>query len=276
MGHALGRTIEDIFIRWQRMAAYNAMWLPGHRSRRHRHPDGGRARAEASSEGKTRHDLGREEFVERVWDVEGAVRRPHPRAAQGDGLLARLGPHRASPWTRRTRAAVSEAFVRLLRGGADLPGAPPHQLVHLAAGRRCPTSRSSTTRARRASCTSSRTRWPTARASSWWPPRGPRPCWATPRGRAPRRSALPGHDRQDGRATRSSAARFPIVADAMLVDPKFGTGAVKVTPAHDSNDFETGQRHEPADRSRSSTRRAWSPPRAGRSPAWIASRRARR
>ena len=39
-------------------------------------------------------------------------------------------------------------------------------------------------------------------------------------------------------------ATFPIIADAILVDPKFGTGAVKVTPAHDSNDFETGQRHK--------------------------------
>ena len=37
---------------------------------------------------------------------------------------------------------------------------------------------------------------------------------------------------------------FPIIADAILVDPKFGTGAVKVTPAHDPNDFETGQRHK--------------------------------
>ena len=36
---------------------------------------------------------------------------------------------------------------------------------------------------------------------------------------------------------------IPIIADAILVDPKFGTGAVKVTPAHDFNDFEMGQRH---------------------------------
>ncbi len=37
---------------------------------------------------------------------------------------------------------------------------------------------------------------------------------------------------------------FPIITDAILVDPKFGTGAVKVTPAHDFNDFATGKRHE--------------------------------
>ncbi len=37
---------------------------------------------------------------------------------------------------------------------------------------------------------------------------------------------------------------FPVIADAILVDPKFGTGAVKVTPAHDPNDFATGERHD--------------------------------
>ena len=68
---------------------------------------------------------------------------------------------------------------------------------------------------------------------------------------------------------------FPIIADAILVDPKFGTGAVKVTPAHDSNDFETGQRHKLPmisifDDAGASTTRAAS------SRAWIGSRRARR
>ena len=57
----------------------------------------------------------------------------------------------------------------------------------------------------------------------------------------PRYQAL---DRQDGARTRSSTREIPIIADAILVDPKFGTGAVKVTPAHDPNDFETGQRHK--------------------------------
>src|ERR1700756_4019794 len=66
MGHALGDTIEDIFTRWKRMAAYNAMWLPGavpavvatqlvvERDLREK-------------EGKSRHDLGLEAFVERIW-----------------------------------------------------------------------------------------------------------------------------------------------------------------------------------------------------------------
>ena len=66
MGHALGNTIEDIFTRWRRMAAYNAMWLPGM-------DHAGIAtqmvveREVKAKEGKSRHDLGREEFVKRIW-----------------------------------------------------------------------------------------------------------------------------------------------------------------------------------------------------------------
>ena len=75
----------------------------------------------------------------------------------------------------------------------------------------------------------------------WWPPRVPRPCWATP--------AWPSTPTTS--ATRTSWARsascpggreMPIVADE-YVDMEFGTGCVKMTPAHDPNDFEVGLRH---------------------------------
>ena len=56
----------------------------------------------------------------------------------------------------------------------------------------------------------------------------------------PRYTAPP---RQEAASTRSSTGTIPIITDAILVDPKFGTGAVKVTPAHDFNDFATGKRH---------------------------------
>ena len=66
MGHALTVTIQDILIRWRRMGAYNAMWLPGT-------DHAGIAtqmvveRRIQALEGKSRHDLGREEFLRRVW-----------------------------------------------------------------------------------------------------------------------------------------------------------------------------------------------------------------
>ncbi len=67
----------------------------------------------------------------------------------------------------------------------------------------------------------------------------------TARRRASGRRALQGPDRQERRSCRWSAASIPIVADE-YADPEKGTGAVKITPAHDFNDFEVGKRHESA------------------------------
>src|SRR4051812_46089359 len=66
MGHALTATIQDILVRWRRMQGYNALWLPGT-------DHAGIAtqmvveRMIQRTEGKSRHDLGREAFLERVW-----------------------------------------------------------------------------------------------------------------------------------------------------------------------------------------------------------------
>ena len=108
-------TIEDIFTRWRRMAAYNAMWLPGT-------DHAGIAtqmvveRELKANEGKSRHDIGREAFVERVWEWRGRT---------GDRIfeqLKRLGC--SLDWERATftmdppySAAVIEAFVRLYEEG---------------------------------------------------------------------------------------------------------------------------------------------------------------
>ncbi len=69
---------------------------------------------------------------------------------------------------------------------------------------------------------------------------------------------------------------FPIIADAILVDPKFGTGAVKVTPAHDSERLRDRAAAQPADDLDPRRERGRSTPRGARSRAWTASRRARR
>src|SRR6187551_884458 len=115
MGHALGTTIEDIFTRWRRMAAYNAMWLPGT-------DHAGIAtqmvaeRELREQQGKTRHDIGRKAFVERVWDW---------RKRTGDRILEQLKRMGCSlDWDRTIftmdppySAAVIEAFVRLYEEG---------------------------------------------------------------------------------------------------------------------------------------------------------------
>ena len=115
MGHALGTTIEDIFTRWRRMAAYNAMWLPGS-------DHAGIAtqmvaeRELREKEKKSRHDIGREAFVERVWDW---------RRRTGDRIFEQLKRMGCSlDWDRAVftmdppySAAVIEAFVRLHEEG---------------------------------------------------------------------------------------------------------------------------------------------------------------
>ncbi len=72
------------------------------------------------------------------------------------------------------------------------------------------------------------------------------------------------------------ARKVPVITDAILVDPKFGTGAVKVTPAHDFNDFATGKRHDSARDQRHESRRHDERGRRARSPVSIASARAPR
>src|SRR3954469_2839709 len=83
LGHALGSTVQDIFTRWKRMAAYNAMWLPGtdhagiatqlvverevKKTEGKTHHDLGCGSVKTRAEGNPRHDLGREEFLNRVW-----------------------------------------------------------------------------------------------------------------------------------------------------------------------------------------------------------------
>jgi valyl-tRNA synthetase len=240
IGHALGDTIEDIFTRWRRMAAYNAMWLPGT-------DHAGIAtqmvveRELREKEGKSRHDIGREAFVERLWDW---------RARKGDQILDQLKKLGCSlDWERTVftmdpgySAAVIEAFVRLHEEG----------LIY---------------RARRliSWCTSCRTAlsdlevdydegtqgelyefaYPLADGSGEVVVATTRPETMLGDTAVAVHPDDPRHRSKIGKLVRHPFVNreLPIIADAILVDPKFGTGAVKVTPAHDPNDFETGQRH---------------------------------
>ena len=82
-------------------------------------------------------------------------------------------------------------------------------------------------------------------AVTWWSrPPGRRPCSATRRWRCiPRTSATAHLDRAAACACRSPTATIPVIADD-YVDPAFGSGCVKITPAHDFNDYEVGLRHD--------------------------------
>ena len=205
MGHALGDTIEDIFTRWQRMAAYNALWLPGT-------DHAGIAtqmvveRELRETEKKSRHDLGREEFVERVWEWSRPHRRPHPRAAQAPRLLAGLGPRRFT-MDPAVLGGGARGLRPPLRRGADLPRAPADQLVpvvsHGAVGPRGRARRGDAGRAVRVRVPAGGRlgrgrRRDDAPGDDAGRHRGRRP---------PRRSALQGDDRQDGARIRCWRAR---------------------------------------------------------------------
>ena len=136
---------------------------------------------------------------------------------------------------------MREVFVRLYEAGTDLSRQVHRELVP-GLRHRDLRPRGQARRGTRASYTRFATRWWARTNSLRWRPRVPRPCWATRRWRSMRKTS----------ATRICTARrsllplmnreIPIILDE-LANPEFGTGAVKVTPAHDPNDFQAGLRH---------------------------------
>jgi valyl-tRNA synthetase len=238
VGHALNNVIQDVLIRFERMRGRAAEWLPGT-------DHAGIATQNVmekrlAAEGKTRFDLGREAFVERVWDF---VRKT------GTTIIEQLKQIGCScDWSRQRFtfdpeyiAAVRETFVRLWEEGLIYRG---HRVIHWCP--HCLTALSDEEAEHHetngnlyyikyplvdgsGSITVATTRpetmlGDTAVAVNPEDPRG-RPYIG-------RKARLPIAD-----------VEIPIIADES-VDKEFGTGFVKVTPAHDANDFEIGVRHK--------------------------------
>ncbi|HYU16056.1 MAG TPA: valine--tRNA ligase, partial [Candidatus Acidoferrum sp.] len=237
IGHALGGTLQDILVRWRRMQGANAMWMPGI-------DHAGIAtqmlveRDLMRREKKTRHDLGREKFLERVWQWKEKYggRIFEQMRAMGFSLDYERVRFTMDPGAS---AAVREVFVRLYEEGLIYRA---HRLVNW--------------------CTECHTALSDLEVNNveetghlWqlhYPVVGSdrRIAVATTRPETmlgdtgvavhpsdERYRALVGHKILLPLAERE----IPIVADE-FVDPAFGSGAVKVTPGHDFNDFEAGQR----------------------------------
>ena len=188
-----------------------------------------------------RRELGREKFLERVWEWKERVRRHDPGAAPAAGLLAATGPRALHP--RRGPLARGAGGLRAaLPRGADLPRPLHGQLVPaLRHGGLRPRGRAPEANA----ASSDRIRYdvPGARAGASWSPRpARRRCWATRRWRSIPRTDATAHLRgQDGdpadrrpASCRSSRTRSWSTASS-------APASVKVTPAHDPNDFEVGR-----------------------------------
>ena len=248
MGHGLNNTIQDVLVRWQRMRGREALWLPGT-------DHAGIATQNVverllAKEGQTRYDLGRDAFVERVWAFVNET---------GGKILEQLRAIGCSLDWSRTRftldpelsVAVREVFVRLYEKGLVYRG---YRIINW-----CP---------RCLTALSDEEAEPEETVGRLWHLRYPVAAGVE----APGLPRLP-----DGRpylvvaTTRPetmlgdtgvavhpedaryaplvgkeidlplTGRRIPVVADT-YVDPEFGSGAVKMTPAHDPNDFEVAQR----------------------------------
>ena len=241
MGHALQHTLMDVLARHKRMCGYRVLWLPGM-------DHAGISTQlvvsrELKKEGLTRHDLGREKFVERVWQWK------HESGGQITKQMRREGA--SVDWSRErftmdeglTRA-VREVFVRLYeedliyRGDRIVNWCPNDQTVL------SDLEVEKTPQAGKLYYL----RYPLKSENA----DGRSVTVATTRPETMLGDTAVAVNPDDERyrdlvgATLSlplTGREIPLIADE-FVDPAFGTGAVKVTPAHDPNDYEMGVRHD--------------------------------
>ncbi len=240
MGHALNGTLQDVLVRWRRMQGRNTLWVPG--------TDHAGIATQAvveklvmQTEQKTRHDLGREELVSRIWAWKDRYE------ARILGQLKQIGA--SCDWSRTAftldaacSRAVRETFFAMFRDGyiyrgkrlvnwdtqlqtsvaddetytADTPGGfwtckypvvgSPDEFIRFS------TTRPETMLGDTAVC------------------------------------VHPSDERYKHLVGRTvlqphSGREIPVIADALLADPTLGTGCVKVTPAHDPNDYACWTRH---------------------------------
>jgi len=232
-GHALTFTLQDVLIRRKRMDGYNALWMPGmdHAGIATQNV----VERQLAEEGKRKEDLGREAFVARVWEWK----------EQSGGLiinqLKRLGASCDWPRERFTMdaglsRAVREAFVRLWEEGLIYRG---DYIVNWCP--RCQTALSDLEVERE------------ERDGEFvYIKYGPLTLGTVRPETKLGDTALAVHPRDRryeqyvGRTldvpSVEGTIRMQVVADT-AVDPKFGTGVIKVTPGHDPVDFEIGRRH---------------------------------
>ncbi|MDP2482339.1 MAG: valine--tRNA ligase [Candidatus Palauibacterales bacterium] len=239
MGHGLNNTIQDVLIRFQRMRGRAAMWIPGtdHAGIATQNV----VERDLAREGLTRHDLGRERFVDRVWEWVDQY---------GSTIIDQLKKMGCSCDWDRTRftldeglsRAVREVFVRLYEKGLIYRG---NYIINWCP--RCLTALSNEEAEHEETQGHLyHIRYPLADSE------GESLVVATTRPETMLGDTAvavhPADERNRGLVGRAVilplvGRRIPVIADE-FVDPEFGSGFVKVTPAHDPNDFEIGLRHD--------------------------------
>ena len=237
MGHALDNTLQDILIRYKRMQGYNALWIPG--------TDHAAISTEVKvtnqlkAEGLDKKELGREGFLERTWQWKEEY------AGTIENQLKKLGI--SCDWDRERftmdegcSKAVQEVFIRLYEKGYIYQGS---RIINW-----CPVCQTSISDAE--------VEYEDQAGHFWhinYPIVGTDKCIEIATTRPETMlgdTAIAVHP--DDERYKDLVGKMvllpivnkeiPIVADS-YVDKEFGTGAVKITPAHDPNDFEVGKRH---------------------------------
>ena len=238
MGHALNNTLQDILIRWRRMQGLNACWLPGtdHAGIATQNV----VERELAKEGQDRHSLGREKLIEAIWKWKDTY---------GDRIIMQLKRLGCSCDWDRVRftmdeglsRAVREIFVRLYERDLIYQG---NYIINW-----CPRCRTS--------LADDEVTHEDVRGNLWYIRYDTEEgdggvVVATTRPETMLGDTAVAVNRKDERYASMIGKhvvlpvigrRLPIIADD-FVDPSFGTGAVKVTPAHDPNDYEMGRRHD--------------------------------
>ena len=238
MGHALNTTLQDILWRYYKMKGFNVLWLPGT-------DHAGIATQNVvermlAQEGVDRHQLGREKFIEKVWEW---------RVKYGGVIinqLKRLGA--ACDWSRERftmdeglSRAVKEVFVRLFNEGLIYRG---DYIINW-----CPRCRTALSDLEVEHETHEgnlyHIRYPLVNGQGAIIVATTRP--ETMLGDTAV-AVNPDDERYTGFKGQEvhlplTQRRIPVIFDS-YVDKEFGTGALKITPAHDFNDFEIGRRHD--------------------------------
>ena len=238
MGHAFQDTLMDTLIRYHRMRGDNTLWQPGT-------DHAGIAtqmvvERQINMDNKTRHDLGRETFIERIWEWK------HKSGGTITQQLRRMGS--SVDWSRERftmdtglSLAVKETFVRLYEEGLIYRGQRLvnwDPILHTAVSDLEVISEEEAGHLWHL-------RYPLADGSGHLIVATTRPETMLGDTAVAVHPEDPRYRHLAGRTVRLPLAgrEIPIIADE-YVDPEFGTGCVKITPAHDFNDYEVGKRHD--------------------------------
>lgn len=238
IGHMLNNTVQDVYARWKRMTGYNVLWLPG--SDHAGIATQTRVEKELRKDGTTRYDLGREKFIEKVWEWKEVY---HANIKQ---QLTRMGA--SVDWSRERftmdeglSKAVRKVFVDLYKKGLIYKGKriinwDPEQQTALSDEEVIYREKNDKLYYLRYPLLNEKDKFVII---------------ATTRPETMLGDTAVAVNPKDERYTELAGKKImlpiveraiPIIADE-YVDMEFGTGALKVTPAHDPNDFELGAKY---------------------------------